>query len=146
MHSVRAEERDRGLSRTRCGRVPKTSAVIIGRDGLIERCPARAQRVEKRGQDDSQREVENHGIKRRVPREDIAGDLKRISRCEVHCDGHRFIVKKDPNVTSEDIVKFCGTQLSSYSVPKRIEFRTSLPKTNVGKILRRELRDEMWPV
>src|SRR5258708_3901779 len=42
-----------------------------------------------------------------------------------------------------DIIKFCGTQLSSYKVPKQIEFRTSLPKTNVGKILCRELRDEM---
>jgi long-chain acyl-CoA synthetase len=53
-----------------------------------------------------------------------------------------FIVKKDPNVTAEDIIKFCGTQLTNYKVPKQIEFRTSLPKTNVGKILRRELRDE----
>jgi long-chain acyl-CoA synthetase len=53
-----------------------------------------------------------------------------------------FIVKKDPNVTAEDIIKFCGTQLTNYKVPKLIEFRTSLPKTNVGKILRRELRDE----
>jgi long-chain acyl-CoA synthetase len=53
-----------------------------------------------------------------------------------------FIVKKDPSVTAEDIIKFCGTQLTNYKVPKLIEFRTSLPKTNVGKILRRELRDE----
>jgi long-chain acyl-CoA synthetase len=53
-----------------------------------------------------------------------------------------FIVKKDPNVTAEDIIKFCGTQLTNYKVPKLIEFRTDLPKTNVGKILRRELRDE----
>jgi long-chain acyl-CoA synthetase len=53
-----------------------------------------------------------------------------------------FIVKKDPSVTPEDIVKFCGTQLTAYKVPKQIEFRTDLPKTNVGKILRRELRDE----
>jgi len=53
-----------------------------------------------------------------------------------------FIVKKDPNVTAEDIIKFCGTQLTNYKVPKQIEFRTALPKTNVGKILRRELRDE----
>ena len=53
-----------------------------------------------------------------------------------------FIVKKDPTVTAEDIIKFCGTQLTNYKVPKQIEFRTSLPKTNVGKILRRELRDE----
>jgi long-chain acyl-CoA synthetase len=53
-----------------------------------------------------------------------------------------FIVKKDPNVTAEDVIKFCATQLTAYKVPKQIEFRTSLPKTNVGKILRRELRDE----
>ena len=51
-------------------------------------------------------------------------------------------MKKDPNVTAEDIIKFCGTQLTNYKVPKQIEFRTDLPKTNVGKILRRELRDE----
>ena len=53
-----------------------------------------------------------------------------------------FVVKKDANVTAEDIIKYCGTQLTNYKVPKQIEFRTDLPKTNVGKILRRELRDE----
>jgi long-chain acyl-CoA synthetase len=53
-----------------------------------------------------------------------------------------FVVKKDPNLTAEDIIKFCHGQLTNYKVPKHIEFRTSLPKTNVGKILRRQLRDE----
>ena len=53
-----------------------------------------------------------------------------------------YVVKKDPNVTAEDIIKFCHEQLTNYKVPKQIEFRTALPKTNVGKILRRELRDE----
>jgi long-chain acyl-CoA synthetase len=53
-----------------------------------------------------------------------------------------FIVKKDPNLTAEEVIKFCTTQLTGYKVPKQIEFRTDLPKTNVGKILRRELRDE----
>jgi len=53
-----------------------------------------------------------------------------------------FVVRKDPALTAEDIIKFCGTQLTNYKVPKQIEFRTDLPKTNVGKILRRELRDE----
>ncbi|WP_316187191.1 MULTISPECIES: long-chain fatty acid--CoA ligase [unclassified Bradyrhizobium] len=53
-----------------------------------------------------------------------------------------FVVKKDPNLTSEDIIKHCHEQLTNYKVPKQIEFRTELPKTNVGKILRRELRDE----
>jgi long-chain acyl-CoA synthetase len=53
-----------------------------------------------------------------------------------------FIVRKDPGLTAEDVIKFCATQLTGYKVPKQIEFRTGLPKTNVGKILRRELRDE----
>jgi long-chain acyl-CoA synthetase len=56
-----------------------------------------------------------------------------------------FVVKKDPNLTAEDIVKFCHEQLTNYKIPKRIEFRTELPKTNVGKILRRQLRDEKKP-
>jgi long-chain acyl-CoA synthetase len=53
-----------------------------------------------------------------------------------------FVVRKDPALTAEDVIKYCGTQLTAYKVPKQIEFRTDLPKTNVGKILRRELRDE----
>jgi len=50
--------------------------------------------------------------------------------------------QEGPERHREDIIKFCGTQLTNYKVPKQIEFRASLPKTNVGKILRRELRDE----
>lgn len=53
-----------------------------------------------------------------------------------------FIVKKDPNLTAENVIKFCQEQLTGYKVPRHIEFRTDLPKTNVGKILRRQLRDE----
>ncbi len=53
-----------------------------------------------------------------------------------------FVVRKDPNLTAEDVIKHCHEQLTNYKVPKQIEFRTELPKTNVGKILRRELRDE----
>jgi long-chain acyl-CoA synthetase len=53
-----------------------------------------------------------------------------------------FIVKKDPSVTAEDIIKFCRENLTAYKVPKHIEFRADLPKTNVGKILRRQLREE----
>ncbi|UPK35073.1 long-chain fatty acid--CoA ligase [Bradyrhizobium sp. 186] len=53
-----------------------------------------------------------------------------------------FVVKKDPNLTAEEVIKFCHGQLTGYKVPKHIEFRTDLPKTNVGKILRRQLRDE----
>src|SRR6201995_5116975 len=53
-----------------------------------------------------------------------------------------FVVKKDPNVTAKAVIKYCRENLTAYKVPKLIEFRTDLPKTNVGKILRRELRDE----
>jgi len=53
-----------------------------------------------------------------------------------------FVVKKDANVTAEAIIKYCRDNLTAYKVPKLIEFRTELPKTNVGKILRRQLRDE----
>jgi long-chain acyl-CoA synthetase len=53
-----------------------------------------------------------------------------------------FVVKKDPSLTAEDVIKYCQGQMTNYKVPKQIEFRTDLPKTNVGKILRRQLRDE----
>jgi long-chain acyl-CoA synthetase len=52
-----------------------------------------------------------------------------------------FIVKKDPALTDKEVFEFCKTQLTGYKRPKTIEFRTELPKSNVGKILRRELRD-----
>ncbi len=52
------------------------------------------------------------------------------------------IVKKDPALTKEEVLDHCRRQLTGYKVPKIIEFREELPKTNVGKILRRELRDE----
>ena len=52
------------------------------------------------------------------------------------------IVKKDPGLTKEEVLDHCRRQLTGYKVPKIIEFREELPKTNVGKILRRELRDE----
>jgi long-chain acyl-CoA synthetase len=52
-----------------------------------------------------------------------------------------FIVRKDPNLTAEQIMEFCRENFTGYKKPKYIEFRDELPKTNVGKILRRELRD-----
>jgi long-chain acyl-CoA synthetase len=51
------------------------------------------------------------------------------------------IVRKDPNLTAEQVKAFCKDNLTGYKHPKIVEFRTELPKTNVGKILRRELRD-----
>jgi len=52
-----------------------------------------------------------------------------------------FIVSDDPGMTAQDVVKFCRQHLTPYKVPKYVEFRDELPKTNVGKILRRALRD-----
>jgi long-chain acyl-CoA synthetase len=51
-----------------------------------------------------------------------------------------FVVKNDPTLTEEDVSKYCQQNLTGYKRPKYIEFRDDLPKTNVGKILRRELR------
>jgi len=53
-----------------------------------------------------------------------------------------FVVKKDPGLTTEALLAHCRAQLTGYKMPREVEFRTELPKTNVGKILRRELRDE----
>jgi long-chain acyl-CoA synthetase len=53
-----------------------------------------------------------------------------------------FVVKKDPALTSEGLLAHCREQLTGYKCPREVEFRTELPKSNVGKILRRELRDE----
>ncbi len=53
-----------------------------------------------------------------------------------------FVVKKDPTLTSEALLAHCREQLTGYKCPRDVEFRTELPKSNVGKILRRELRDE----
>jgi long-chain acyl-CoA synthetase len=51
-----------------------------------------------------------------------------------------FVVKSDPTLTEEDVDGYCRQNLTGYKVPRYIEFRDELPKTNVGKILRRELR------
>jgi long-chain acyl-CoA synthetase len=53
-----------------------------------------------------------------------------------------FVVSTNSALTAKDITDFCRERLTDYKVPKMVEFREDLPKTNVGKILRRELRDE----
>jgi long-chain acyl-CoA synthetase len=53
-----------------------------------------------------------------------------------------FVVKKDPSLTADALLAHCREQLTGYKCPRDVEFRTELPKSNVGKILRRELRDE----
>ncbi len=52
-----------------------------------------------------------------------------------------FVVRKDPTLSERDLLQFCSDKLTGYKRPKQVEFRSELPKTNVGKILRRELRD-----
>ena len=54
-----------------------------------------------------------------------------------------FVVKKDPSLTAEQIVEHCRKEMTAYKIPKHVYFRDSLPKTNVGKILRRALRDQL---
>jgi long-chain acyl-CoA synthetase len=53
-----------------------------------------------------------------------------------------FVVKRDQSLTEDELLKFAHNNLTNYKVPKRIEFRTELPKTNVGKILRRALKEQ----
>ena len=53
-----------------------------------------------------------------------------------------FVVRKDPTLTADQLMNYCKEQFTGYKKPKFIEFRSELPKTNVGKILRRQLRDE----
>ena len=52
-----------------------------------------------------------------------------------------FVVRRDPELSTEELIAYCQDQLTAYKRPKFIEFRDELPKTNVGKILRRELRE-----
>jgi len=53
-----------------------------------------------------------------------------------------YVVRKDLSLTEEELKKYCHENLTNYKVPKYVEFRTELPKTNVGKILRRALKEE----
>ena len=53
-----------------------------------------------------------------------------------------YVVKRDPSLTKDELITHCRKHLTGYKVPKLIEFREELPKTNVGKILRRVLREE----
>ncbi|MBX5463352.1 MAG: AMP-binding protein [Steroidobacteraceae bacterium] len=54
-----------------------------------------------------------------------------------------FIVRKDPNLTERELIDYARQYLTAYKIPKHVYFRSELPKTNVGKILRRALRDEL---
>ena len=82
--------------------------------------------------------------------EDVVGGMEGVMECA--CVGvvddksgeavKLVIVKKNPDLTEAQVREFCKTNLTGYKQPKVIEFRTELPKTPVGKILRRELRDK----
>jgi long-chain acyl-CoA synthetase len=56
-----------------------------------------------------------------------------------------FVIKRDPSLTEEELRAYCEENLTKYKVPRYIEFRESLPKSNVGKILRRALKEEVKP-
>ena len=62
--------------------------------------------------------------------DEVAGDIVKL-----------FVVRQDPTLTAEQIIAHCQESLTAYKVPKVVEFRDELPKTNVGKILRRALRE-----
>ena len=54
-----------------------------------------------------------------------------------------FVVKKDPSLTEEELIAYCKENLTGYKIPKEVEFRDDLPKTPIGKILRRLLRPDV---
>ncbi len=62
---------------------------------------------------------------------EVSGELVKI-----------YVVKRDPSLTKDEVITHCRQHLTGYKVPKLVEFRDELPKTNVGKILRRTLREE----
>jgi long-chain acyl-CoA synthetase len=82
--------------------------------------------------------------------EDVVADIPGVMECAVvgipdEKTGEAvklFIVKKDPTLTEAAVMEYCRKNLTGYKCPKKIVFRDSLPKSNVGKILRRELRDK----
>ena len=53
------------------------------------------------------------------------------------------IVRKDPDLTKEAVIEYCKTQLTGYKLPRHVEFRDTLPKTPIGKVLRRDLRETL---
>ena len=53
-----------------------------------------------------------------------------------------FVVTKDPALTEDDLRQHCKKTLTNYKVPRLVVFRSDLPKTNVGKVLRKDLRDD----
>jgi long-chain acyl-CoA synthetase len=55
------------------------------------------------------------------------------------------VVRKDPALTEAALIAYCRKHLTGYKTPRQVEFRDTLPKTNIGKILRRELRGEDRP-
>ena len=63
-------------------------------------------------------------------KDDRAGEVPKV-----------FVVKRDPSLTESEVIAYARENLTGYKVPKYVVFKTELPKTNVGKILRRELRD-----
>jgi long-chain acyl-CoA synthetase len=54
-----------------------------------------------------------------------------------------YVVRKDQALTIDELRQFCRENMTGYKVPRRIEFRDTLPKTNVGKVLRRALKEEV---
>jgi long-chain acyl-CoA synthetase len=62
---------------------------------------------------------------------DVSGEIVKL-----------VVVSKNPALSDKDVIEHCRKHLTGYKIPKKVEFTDELPKSNVGKILRRELRDK----
>ena len=77
----------------------------------------------------------------KIPQEHIGQVLRGFERLKTDELDVIFIVRSDPQLTEEAVAEYCKKEFTNYKRPKYIQFRDELPKTNVGKILRRELRN-----
>ena len=74
------------------------------------------------------------------------GSAESAGTCQSGGAGERvglYVARKSESLTQDDLIAHCRTQLTAYKVPREVRFLPELPKSNVGKILRRELRDRM---
>ena len=133
---------------------PDETAKVIGKDGFLHTGDIGI--MDEQGLHPHRRPQEGHdpgvGLQR-VPERDRAGAW-RMHPGVLECAAigvpdeqsgevpKVFVVKKDPQLTEQDVLEHCKKELTGYKRPKYVEFRTELPKTNVGKILRRALREE----
>ena len=88
-------------------------------------------------------QIDGHEVEEAVAMHEGVGDVAAIGVADENSGEvvKIFVVRKDPNLTADELIAHCRKHLTGYKVPKHVEFRADLPRTNVGKILRRALKE-----